>query len=340
MNLNIIGNGFDLYHGFPSSYYYFGCYLIENDNEFYEHMGDLYGFMYRKNVRTYPDLEFDYKVENIFWSEFENHLGDIEDGAIVDTHNPFLGLEIEEYDIPMNEDEEAEKIKEAFIHWVSDSVDANQNYQILKKFISGSDKRAYTLDFNDEDRFLVFNYTHILQKIYGINEIAIQYVHGECTGSEDDELIIGHGNSERIKELNKIIQEYDSRSLSQTGRTKQLEYECLKSFIRRLQKDVECCMGMCDWFYDRITEEPEYINVYGLSYGNVDIPYLLQIREKWVNSKWRFSYYSTRDEIRAREVATNELKLKPNEYETFQFINNDSSKILKNIIRAQGITEY
>lgn len=27
MNLNIIGNGFDLCHGLPSSYYYFGCYL-------------------------------------------------------------------------------------------------------------------------------------------------------------------------------------------------------------------------------------------------------------------------------------------------------------------------
>jgi len=40
----------------------------------------------------------------------------------------------------------------------------------------------------------------------------IQYIHGECTGSEDDELIFGHCNSKRIDEIQEIIAEYDSRS--------------------------------------------------------------------------------------------------------------------------------
>lgn len=30
MRLNIIGNGFDLYHGLPSLYYYFGCFPAQN----------------------------------------------------------------------------------------------------------------------------------------------------------------------------------------------------------------------------------------------------------------------------------------------------------------------
>lgn len=29
MRLNVIGNGFGLYHGLPSLYYYFGCFLAK-----------------------------------------------------------------------------------------------------------------------------------------------------------------------------------------------------------------------------------------------------------------------------------------------------------------------
>ena len=29
--LNIIGNGFDLYHGLPTSYYDFACYMLATD---------------------------------------------------------------------------------------------------------------------------------------------------------------------------------------------------------------------------------------------------------------------------------------------------------------------
>lgn len=42
MRLNIIGNGFDLYHGLPSNYYYYDCYLIEKDLEFYLELGEMH----------------------------------------------------------------------------------------------------------------------------------------------------------------------------------------------------------------------------------------------------------------------------------------------------------
>lgn len=32
-NLNVIGNGFDLYHGLPTSYYYFACYILSTNEE-------------------------------------------------------------------------------------------------------------------------------------------------------------------------------------------------------------------------------------------------------------------------------------------------------------------
>ena len=73
MSLNIIGNGFDLYHGLPSSYYYFGCYLIKEQTDLYETIGNMYGLIFRKVHRTYLDFEYDLVVEDIFWREFEKH---------------------------------------------------------------------------------------------------------------------------------------------------------------------------------------------------------------------------------------------------------------------------
>jgi len=71
MNLNPIGNGFDLYHGSPSSYYYFGCFLIERDLELYEELSAMYGF--RKGKSTgYPSDDFTYGVEDIFGEILKN----------------------------------------------------------------------------------------------------------------------------------------------------------------------------------------------------------------------------------------------------------------------------
>jgi len=96
MNLNIIGNGFDLYHGLPSSYYYFGCYLIKEQPDLYETIGNMYGFTFRKVHRTYPD---DLYLEN--------------DDPI---------------DIDMEDDIVAERLKMAFIQWVNDTLDRDENY--------------------------------------------------------------------------------------------------------------------------------------------------------------------------------------------------------------------
>ncbi|MBU3130277.1 bacteriophage abortive infection AbiH family protein [Clostridium tagluense] len=62
MNLNVIGNGFDLYHRLPSSYYYFGCYLIEKDPEFYEEVGRRYKFNYTKPIGPLIAHDYEYVV--------------------------------------------------------------------------------------------------------------------------------------------------------------------------------------------------------------------------------------------------------------------------------------
>ena len=43
-NINIMGNGFDLYHGLPTRYYYFACHVLSQDEEFYDELAEMYGF--------------------------------------------------------------------------------------------------------------------------------------------------------------------------------------------------------------------------------------------------------------------------------------------------------
>jgi len=183
MNLNIIGNGFDLFHGLPSSYYYFGCYLIEKEPELYEDIGKKYSFKYREAYRSYPEYEFDYGVEDIFWKDFERHLGDVDETFILDTYEYDLGLENDyPIEIEMNEDLAAERIKHAFVHWVKDTLDINRNYKLINRYMKG----RLIPQFGVDGYFLVFNYTHTLQKIYGVPDRNIHYVHGECFGNDDD----------------------------------------------------------------------------------------------------------------------------------------------------------
>ncbi|NFH79640.1 hypothetical protein FDA09_07475 [Clostridium botulinum] len=339
MQLNIIGNGFDLYHGLPSSYYFFGCYLIENNPEFYEKIANMYNFKFAKMVGSSIEHDYEYVVEDIFWREFEKHLGEVDEYFIIDTHEDDLGLENDDpIDIEMNEYMIAKNLKQAFVHWVKDTLDQDENYKLIIKFMK---KATNAIKFKCGDYFLVFNYTHTLQKIYNISDERIHYVHGECLGDYDDDLIIGHGNDKRIEEIEQDIyrleQEYD---YTQSKRNQIDEYNCLLRFLNKLRKDVDMCKVSCDSFYRQIGKDIKIINVFGISLGDVDIPYLKQIREIYPNANWKFSYYSKKDLDRIIEVAETELSINKNEYSFFEFSNTITREIQKEIVELQNITTY
>ncbi|WP_342477434.1 AbiH family protein [Paenibacillus sp. FSL H7-0350] len=339
MNLNIIGNGFDLFHGLPSSYYYFGCYLIKNDPGFYEELAKMYNLKYAIFHRTYPDFEYDYVIENIFWSDFEKHLGSVDEEFILNTHDYDLGLENDDpITLDMVEDLAAESLKKAFVHWISDTLDKEKNYKIIRSKMNNSPK---SIQFNKDDRFLVFNYTHTLQKIYGISDYKIFYVHGECTGDEDDELVVGHGDLERITELKEIIKGYEKDfNFTQKYRNKIDEHKCLLRYIQRLKKDVESCKMMCNYFYNSFPTAPETITVYGMSLGEVDLPYLKDLRSKWPNAHWHFSYYSNNDRQRVEDVVSSYLELSSTEFDVFELQNDLAEDIQECIIMEQNISTY
>jgi len=238
----------------------------------------------------------------------------------------------------MNQDENADKLKRSFVHWVKGTLDQDDNYELIQKFINNG---MSEIKFKGDDYFFTFNYTHTLQKIYGIADDRIHYVHGECLGNDDDDLTVGHGNDDRLSKvkdkIDKLEQEYN---YTQRSRNKINEYHCLLSYLRKLRKDVRFCKYMCDGFYTKISDDIEGIKVYGLSLGEVDIPYLTDIRERWPKAKWEFSFYNDTEKTRICEVAENQLNLKKEEYNLFELRNSSAKSIQNEIVELRNITEH
>lgn len=339
MRLNVIGNGFDLYHGLPSNYYYYGCYLIDNDPEFYSEVGEMYSIRTMMPVGPSIIHEYDYAVENLFWRDFESQLGEVNEYYVVGTNDYDLGLENDDpIDIEMNHHQNAESMKKSFARWVNETLNQKDNFNLIKGYLRGE---LEAIKFDDDEVFVTFNYTHILQEVYGIDDNKIHFMHGECTGDDDDDLVIGHGNNCRIEEIRLKIKEMEENySWNQAERNTINEYECLLTYLKKIRKDVDLCKSMSKYFYMSKCKNVEIIRVIGLSLGEVDVPYLVDMRNKFKNAKWEFSFYSEFDEQRINEVAMNVLNLTQDEYSIFRLSSPVSNTIKEQIVQLRNINEY
>lgn len=142
--LNIIGNGFDLWHGLPTSY------------------GSFYVFA----KEVLDEMESFYLIDPGSkgpWSDFENSLGKFDWQLFYDAHDNtdptaenFRRSEVYglEDDITEQVDSLVEDIKEKFHEWI-ESIDISQ---VQKKIF-----------FSEVESFLTFNYTSTIQAVYGVD---------------------------------------------------------------------------------------------------------------------------------------------------------------------------
>lgn len=318
MRLNIIGNGFDIYHGLPSTYYHFACFLIHENEWLYDSIGEYYNIKTKKAINYGYDFDYEVYVDEMFWSNFEKSLGEVDEDSILGQNDYDLGLENDDpIDIELYDDKKAKQIKRHFAKWVVDTLDKEENYEIIKRNLKPNVK----LEFDNSDYFMTFNYTHVLEKIYDIDNYRINYVHGECF-DEDTELIVGHGNMKRIQELEKKISDSEENyRFTQIENNRINEYNELKQFMGNLLKDTNSCARDCKLFYERIKGNIDEIVIYGMSLGDVDLPYFKQLKNKYPDAKWFFSYFMAWDQDRIVNVAENHLNLDKSEYSSFYFSN-------------------
>lgn len=264
-HLYIIGNGFDLYHGLPTSYRHFREYVKEHDKE-------LFGLIEKYYL---------HKINSDFWNDFEENLGNFDNDLLREYGNIFLedyGCENwsdafhHDYQYELNRvvDRITLGLRKSFRSWLS-QISLNG----LEQKVIPIERDAY---------YLTFNYTRTLEKIYDIPTQNILHIHGIFKDHDNDDIIYGHGgrpyiiengiDDPRVAEGEKIIKDYFEKTTKP-----------VMQIIHRYQK----------FFYKMITDVTN-VTIIGHSMNDIDYPYFKRICNSIRGrTDWTFYYHSPKD---------------------------------------------
>lgn len=318
--LVIIGNGFDLAHNIPSSYY---CFRDKTHG----------------SVKDALELFID--VDDV-WGDFENNL------AYLDREKVLLSMWLEK-DINGVLEEEDDDFSAADFYmsidsggWAIDTI-VNELPIAFRRWINSLvvDGREPIYNLFKEAHYLSFNYTETLETVYGINKNNINYIHGDRRNKKHP-LVLGHGNDgntvfDQWWEKNKNRKDLQPYLYNKKGKRIRndnpvylayfLEDEIKGNWHNQTNYDyIECCARKIEEYYDdsakKINEvikanenyfkslsDIKRIVTIGHSLSKVDIPYFKQIYENVNNdTEWYIGFHSLKDYKRIEEFI-NELNL-------------------------------
>lgn len=265
--LYIIGNGFDLHHRIPSGYADFGRYVSGVDPSLHR-------------------LFENYFSSNGNWADFENTLAHLDVDLILDEASTYLvSYSADDWSDAFHHDYQyeidhlvsslSEGLKKRFTEWVC-----------RLDIPAPSACKVPLLHLPLFSRYLTFNYTNTLQKLYGISPDRITYIHNQATGIGSD-LVLGHGVSPKtIASLNAgaDLENQDTR-ITQAN-------ECIDDYFSRTYKPTDRVISTHQAFFDSLSDVKR-ICVLGHSFSEVDWPYFSLIAEKTKVSgpHWVASYH-------------------------------------------------
>ncbi|NQV26653.1 MAG: bacteriophage abortive infection AbiH family protein [Rhodopirellula sp.] len=247
--LYIIGNGFDRWHGLPTSY-----------GQFYAHA-----------KATLDEIERYFSLDEIDrpWHDFESSLGTyywrelFEEYDYTDTTlesfkvSETYGLQDELHE---RADDLHRAIEQCFCEWV-EQIDVTA--------------ASVQMAFEPESRFISFNYTPTLQSIYGIDDRSILHIHGKA---DSGSVVFGHGV--QIVEEPELDENGDSNRTMYTDAENAAKYPLFAfqkqtaDVIQNYQDYLESLVGL------------SRIEVIGHSLAEVDLPYFREVARRNVGCNW------------------------------------------------------
>lgn len=258
--LYIIGNGFDMWHGLPTSY------------------GNFAKFAQKllSDIENYYSLDFN-QINP--WHDFENALGAFEPDFLLSEHNEIdvtaddfrpsfvYGLEDE-----MTEQAKShvDSIREKFVEWIQ-QIDVNE--------------AAEKIAFPEDAAFISFNYTTTLQSVYGIDSRRVLHIHGNV--ENNDELIFGHGKE--IYDVPEVDENGDSTRDMFSDARGNASYP-----LRALKKPVDEVLVRYNEYFEQL-QDIETVVVIGHSLNEIDHPYFKRINDVLPDVSWHVIYYSEDD---------------------------------------------
>lgn len=288
--LFIIGNGFDLAHGIPSTFNHFKEYLRSSY---------LYDYNVEPNLwitaQTMPDGDqsynstdcaqiIDYMVSESFedaredWSDFEVALGNLDytllEGDIEiqydregDIHPSRTRYNYE--DAYSDFSNVMSNLPSLFSDWVNEIAVPTSRFSV---FNLNTHQKISEL-INESDIFFTFNYTDTLETLYEMPNVL--HIHGDKTNP-----IVGHCKDSHMEERAYFQDEYINTMA-----------DALKKPTAKIIEENKVFFGNLD--------EINSIYSYGFSFGNVDLVYVKEIIQHIDTKKitWYLHSFNEEDHV-------------------------------------------
>ena len=286
MILYILGNGFDIAHGLPTSYKYFDQ------------------FMEREHPYKKEYYEKNYEDPDKLWSDFENQLTKIDFNYLLEGisdsmrelgENPPIdcGEGSWLYDEIFKGMPSADGLKDYFAKWCA-------TIEITGKTC------VRLFELTNRDIYLNFNYTSVLEDIYKIKESRILHIHGYVRAGEvRDNIIVGHSEEPfNYDDHRRIPEEEDYEDPNNLrylicDETQIPMVAAVCDYCNSLNKKIPERLKLLKSFLDG--KDISAIRVFGHSMGPADIPYFKAIQKyAGVHVPWEIALFDNSASSRAR----------------------------------------
>lgn len=154
-------------------------------------------------------------------------------------------------------------------------------------------------------RYLSFNYTSTLTRLYEVPEDRILHIHGR-TSDPEDAVILGHAREYEPRRRSEADADMDFRVLEGE--------DILDRYFTSTFKPAEAILSRHVDFFNKLGDVGE-VRVLGHALSEVDVLYLLRIREVAPSAPWRISYYDDpapiAERVRELDLAEAQVRLAP-----------------------------
>lgn len=272
----VIGNGFDISHGLQSRYSDFLQYVCDYHHDMFHRIGAMFG-------EGNPSF---------LWQDFENNLIDfnVNRSIMNNVHrfinharqNPQRALDL--YTLLENAcDGLYNDTGLLFREWIHDTL-VNRNVE-----------RKYVL--SNEDYYLTFNYTNILETTYNIPSTHICYIHHNLCNDEYIMPIFGHGGLEDYIERRVDFDDNAINEIKDCGANPENIKDVYITLLRDFKKKTEEGMEMLiEFIQDINNDNVEEVLILGHSMGYSDKPYFDMLAERiGPQTQISISYYNEQE---------------------------------------------
>lgn len=267
MRLFIVGNGFDIEHNLPTKYWDFRKFLASSHTKF---LGE-----FEAHYQIYPGMSNETK-KSLLWNNFESNLANIDEdievemavGIELDLESGDIGIEDTLYKYFSDEYQYIRHLAEYLKEWV----------RTIR--IRDCCPKTSVIDKRNNDLYLNFNYTAVLETVYGILPENVIHIHGSLRKYTADP-VIGHGNQSRIQRIHEkvLAAEFEEKKSS--------IYRVIEDYYKRTLKDINKYAPLLA----RIREcQIDEIIVIGHSLNGIDMPYFTFI-DSYTNKKANWIIY-------------------------------------------------